>query len=416
VPENDAPVFAEFSNLISALRVKNLSAGVFFMFFSNVNSRWGRPPWEIEFTPAVHAVPDKIDIAIIGGGFTGLAAAAWLRLLAREKSVAVFEAARIGAGASGRTGGMALAETAAGDLPGLGDVLGGFQKILQKLEVACDLSLPGAWEIGRKGGLPRSPIQWTDSGTLRVVKEVPGGTLDPGKLVGGLACAAEKRGAKIYEHAPVKQIQWGANSKIELAGKDGSARIIAAEKLLLATNAFPIGLGALNEGAHPRLTLAALTAPLAERDLQSAGLVARKPFYTADLPYLWGRVRHDSSIVWGAGLVSAPDEKSVEEADISGALAVEMFASLEKRVHGLHPAFRAVTFTHRWGGPILFRDDWRPVFDFHPECKNAIVLGAYAGHGVALSSYLAAWAGEVLLGKRALPQWGKIACQGRAGA
>jgi len=379
------------------------------MSFSNLSSRWGQPPWDIDFTPAVHAIPEKTDFAIIGGGFTGLAAAAWLRLLAPEKSVAVFEAARIGSGASGRTGGMALAETAAGDLPGLGDVLGGFEKILQKLDVDCDLSLPGAWEIGRAGGLPQSPIEWTDTGTLRVAKEVPGGTLDPGGLVSGLARAAETRGAKIFENAPVNQIHWGAIPKIEIAVNGADTRIIEAEKILVAANAFPLELAALNNGAHPRLTLASLTAPLADDALQSSGLAARKPFYTADLPYLWGRVRRDNSIIWGAGLVSAPDEKNVVEADISGAEAAQMFASLEKRVRGLHPALRSVTFTHRWGGPILFRDGWLPVFDFHPECKDAIVLGAYAGHGVALSSYLAAWAAEVFLGKRALPAWGKFA-------
>src|SRR5580700_3019769 len=120
---------------------------------------WGSPPWRISFTPQRHKLPSHLDFAIIGGGFTGLAAATWLRLLAPEKSVAVFEAARIGAGASGRTGGMALAETAAGDLPGLGDVLGGFETILEELGVDCELSLPGAWEIGRKGGLRESPLR-----------------------------------------------------------------------------------------------------------------------------------------------------------------------------------------------------------------------------------------------------------------
>jgi glycine/D-amino acid oxidase-like deaminating enzyme len=385
------------------------------MSFSNLSSRWGLPPWEIDFTPAVHAIPEKTDFAIIGGGFTGLAAAAWLRLLAPEKSVAVFEAARIGSGASGRTGGMALAETAAGDLPGLGDVLGGFEKILQKLDVDSDLSLQGAWEIGRTGGLAQSLIEWTDSGTLRVVKEVPGGTLDPGGLVSGLARAAETCGAKIFENTAVNQIHWGGNPKIEITVNGADTRIVTAEKILLAANAFPLELAALNNGAHPRLTLASLTAPLADDALQSSGLAARKPFYTADVPYLWGRVRRDNSIIWGAGLVSAPDEKNVVEANISSAEAAQLFASLEKRVRGLHPALHSVTFTHRWGGPILFRDDWQPVFDFHPECKEAIVVGAYAGHGVALSSYLAAWAAEVLLGKRALPAWGKLARQGRAG-
>src|ERR1700747_1122585 len=58
--------------------------------------------------------------------------------------------------------------------------------------------------------------------------------------------------------------------------------------------------------------------------------------------------------------------------------------------------------------PILFRDSWKPVFDWHPQNvehgRNAIVAGAYAGHGVALSSYLGTWAAEVLLGKRKLPR------------
>lgn len=383
------------------------------MYFSDLSSRWGQSPWQIDFAPAIHAIPEKTDFAVIGGGFTGLAAAAWLRLLAPEKSVAVFEAARIGAGASGRTGGIALAETAAGDLPGLGDVLGGFEKILRKLDVECDLSLPGAWEIGRAGGPSKSPIEWNDAGTLRVVKEVPGGTLDPGKLVSGLARAAEARGVKIFENAPLARIRWSASPQIEIDAKSADSRTVAADKILFATNAMSLGLTGLGETAHPRLTLAALTAPLAEHELQSSGLAARKPFYTADLPYLWGRVRRNNSIVWGAGLMSAPDEKNVTDTEISSSQAAQMFSSLEKRVRGLHPAFRSVTFTHRWGGPILFRDDWQPVFDHHPGCENAIVLGAYAGHGVALSSYLAAWAAEILLGKRALPKWGKLAREKR---
>src|ERR1700691_4255143 len=96
---------------------------------------WGRSTWKVNFTPARHKLPAHVDFAIIGGGFTGLAAAAWLRVLAPEKSVAVFEAGRIGEGSSGRTGGLALAETAAGDLPGLGDVLAGFSAILSKLSI-----------------------------------------------------------------------------------------------------------------------------------------------------------------------------------------------------------------------------------------------------------------------------------------
>jgi glycine/D-amino acid oxidase-like deaminating enzyme len=373
---------------------------------------WGISPWQIDFTPRSQPLPSAVDFAIVVGGFTGLAAAAWLRLLAPEKSVAVFEALRLGAGASGRTGGMALAESAAGDLPGLGDVLGGFEKILAKLNIECDLSLPGAWEIARKGGLPHSPIEWTDSGMLRVVKEVPGGTLDPGKLVGGLARAAENLGAMIFENSPVEQIAWVESPQIEFASGAAHSGKISAGRILLATNALSLALTALEQTAHPRLTLAAATSPLTEAQLEAVGLAARRPFYTVDLPYLWGRVRRDNSIIWGAGLVSAPEAQDLNDLDISSDEPAKMFRTLEQRVRGLHPALRSVEFTHRWGGPILFRDDWEPVFDWHPsrarKKKDVIVLGAYAGHGVALSSYLGAWAAEVFLGKRELPAWGKI--------
>src|ERR1035438_1763029 len=113
------------------------------------NRRWGNPPWKIDFRPKRTAIPKEVDFAVVGGGFTGLSAAAWLRRMEPHKSVAIFESSSIGAGSSGHTGGITLAETAAGDLPGLGDVLAGFSAILKELAVDCDLTLPGAWEVGR---------------------------------------------------------------------------------------------------------------------------------------------------------------------------------------------------------------------------------------------------------------------------
>ncbi len=373
---------------------------------------WGLSPWKVDFTPPAQATPAAADIVIVGGGFTGLAAAAWLRQLAPEKSVAVLEAGTIGAGASGRTGGVVLAETGAGELPGLGDVLQGFTDILEKLEIQCDLSLPGAWEIGRSEGLASSGIDWEDSGRLRVTSEVPGGTLDPGMLVSELARAACRRGARVMENHKVVAIAWGERPVVKIRGDrrpDGGK--ITAGKVLLATNALSLEVSGIVEGAHPRLTLASLTEPLREEQIAAIGLRERKPFYTEDLPYLWGRVRSDNSIVWGAGLVSAPDANDLEDVRVEGEEPARMFAVLEKRVRGLHPALAGIRFTHRWGGPILFRDSWTPVFDWHPRCagaRNGIVLGAYAGHGVALSSYLGAWAAEALLGRRDLPSWGSV--------
>jgi glycine/D-amino acid oxidase-like deaminating enzyme len=387
---------------------------------------WGRPPWKINFTPSRHKLPAHVEFAIIGGGFTGLAAAAWLRLLAPEKSVAVFESARIGAGASGRTGGMVLAETAAGNQPGLGDVLAGFQSILEKLKVRCDLKLNGAWEIARHHNSakakPRlSAIAWDDSGTLKVINEVPGGTLNPGKLVSGVARAVQRLGAHIFENHRVQHIHWSATPDLHISNARGTAQKITTTKILFATNALSLPEAGLT-GMHPRLTLAVLTSPVSEKVLAAIGLAQRKPFYTVDFPYLWGRVRHDRSIVWGAGLVQSPDADDLEKVDIAAEESAAAFDRLEDRIRRLHPALAKIKFARRWGGPILFRDSWKPVFDWHPESvasatgqgsgkseddapRNAIVLGAYAGHGVALSSYLGTWAAEVFLDRRHLPNW-----------
>jgi glycine/D-amino acid oxidase-like deaminating enzyme len=106
--------------------------------------------------------------------------------------------------------------------------------------------------------------------------------------------------------------------------------------------------------------------------------------------------------------------------DIAAEESAAAFDRLEQRVLHLHPALEKLKFASRWGGPILFRDSWKPVFDWHPQSVatvaggstrtahqasgNAIVVGAYAGHGVALSSYFGTWAAEALLGRRALPK------------
>src|SRR5258708_39651924 len=90
---------------------------------------WGVTPWTVKFRPARGALPDHVDFAIVGCGFSGLSTAAWLRRLAPSSSVLELEAASLHERASGRTGGMALAETAPANLPGLRRVLAGHRTI-----------------------------------------------------------------------------------------------------------------------------------------------------------------------------------------------------------------------------------------------------------------------------------------------
>ena len=362
--------------------------------------RWGEAPWKIDFHSGAKRLPDEVDFAIVGAGFTGCAAAAWLRHVEPKRSVAVFEAATIGAGSSGHTGGLTLPETAAGDMPGLGDVLEGLSNILRDLGVQCDLSLPGVWEIGREETLEGSPITWEDSGTLRVTRETKGGTVDPGKMVSGLARAASERGAEIFENARVETIIATDGAALRVRGKRIRARCV-----LVATNAESLELNSLVERAEPKFTLAMMTEALKPSQIQALGLSAGKPFYTVDLPYLWGRLAFADRVIFGSGLVHLRDWRELMEIDVEKGETAELMKSLERRVCRLHPALRDVKITHRWGGPILIADKWQPVFMRHPENKDAIVLGAYSGHGVALSVYLGCWAAEAMLGRRQLPEW-----------
>lgn len=357
-------------------------------------------PWDIDFRPSRRDVPEGVDIAIIGGGFTGLSTAAWAAKLAPHKTIALFEAETLGAGASGHTGGMALAETAGGDLPNLGDVLAGYQEILLELKISCDLTLPGVWEVARRDSPIPSPILWSDSGEVRIVREVPGGTVDPGKVVSGLAQAAEDGGALLFENARVDEVDFAQPLRLRVAGKS-----VRAQQILFATNALSLELAALEEKSEAKFTLAVATESLAGKQLDSLGFASGKPFYTVDMPYLWGRLVHNNQIIFGSGLVHTDDWRELKILNISRGEAAEKMANLERRVRGLHPVLADVRFTHRWGGPILIAADMRPVFARHPRSSDAIVLGAYSGHGVALSVYLGRWAAQALLGQRELPDW-----------
>jgi len=387
---------------------------------------WGVPPWKIDFRPARDPLPDQVDFAIIGAGFTGLSAAAWLRRLAPKKSVLVLEANSLGEGASGRTGGLALADTAAGPVPGLGDVLVGYQKILRTFRIDSGLSLSGVHELGRSNPAKDSPICWSDSGDLKVVRTVPGGAVDPNKVVAGLGRAAEKAGAQIVEDAEVQAIRYSSPPRLQVRRRIHGRierKEIRTSRVLLATNALSLELAGLRGATQPKLTLALATAPLTAAQIKAIGLSSRRPFYTIDLPYLWGRLLESNGIVFGAGLVPMPTSfaalfsKSASKRsrafaapnlyrfDVRKGEAAESFRRLERRVRNLHPALKSVLITHRWAGPILLTDGMRPIFQRHPRSESVIALAGYNGHGVALSVYLGQWAAEALLGRRSLPDW-----------
>jgi gamma-glutamylputrescine oxidase len=385
---------------------------------------WGSPPWTVDFVPARFPLPSHADFVIVGAGFAGLSAAAWFRRLAPDRSVLVLEGTSLGEGASGRTGGMALAETAAGDLPGLGDVLAGYEKILRTFHIDSRLELPGAWELARSAGLKNSPISWTDSGELKAVRLIPGGTVNPGKVIAGLASAAQNSGAQIAEDTKAVSIDFSDPLRLHIqqeSGRRTQRKTITAGQILLAINAFSLDLADLHQSAAPKLTFALATAPLSVAQRKALGLASRRPFYTVDFPYLWGRLLESNGAIFGAGLVpmfTVPPSRAfstdhlLEDAGhnldryhIARGESADRLRSLEERVRHLHPALKSVRITHRWAGPILFTEGMRPIFRRHPRSKKVTILAGFNGHGVALSVYLGQWAAQSLLGQRPLPRW-----------
>ena len=342
---------------------------------------------------------------MIGAGFTGLAAA--YHLARGGARVAVLEADRVGAGASGRTGGLVLEDSAAGELPGVEECIPALQHLLLETGIDCGLRLEGCWELTHEGG---GAALWQDAGRpLSVAGVVAGGTLDPGRLLSGLARAAYEAGASLHEASPVQRIHGGRRLRLQIGERE-----VEAERVLLALNAYLGRLTRPGDDFHPALTLALRTAPLERGTLEEIGLGERVAFYTLDTPYLWGRAVEGSSasdsaegeqLIFGGGLAMGTAGE-LGGIDISAGGPRRSFEELAERVRGLHAKLAGVTIEHRWAGPIAFRSRRLPLLHHQEELRAVLVVGAYAGHGVALSLRVAELAARILAGKAETPLWG----------
>lgn len=360
---------------------------------------WGTAPWRIDARVPRVALPERCDVAVVGAGFAGLSSA--YHLARRGTGVVVLEASLIGAGASGRTGGIVLEGTAAGELQGAERCMDSLGEIVGEAGIDCDLRLPGCWELSHRDDATCRP-GWPDAGKRLCASDaVAGGTLDPGALLSGLARRALERGAAIVEGARVNRIELGAGVTFWSAG-----RRLHADRAVLALNAYTVPLLDLPAEIHPALTLALCTAALAPDALRKIGLDER-PFYTVDLPYLWGRAHPRGGLVLGAGLVF-PAGRDVTRVGLRDPEAAAALERLEARVRSFHPVLSRIAIERRWGGPIAFRSDRAPVLGRHPSCAQVIVTGAFAGHGVALAVHVGKLVADALTNGSPLPPWGAV--------
>jgi glycine/D-amino acid oxidase-like deaminating enzyme len=366
-----------------------------------ISHPWGEPVWSFPIPVSPHHLPDglRVDVAVVGAGFTGLATAHYVLQRSPGLRLAVFEARQVGAGASGRTGGLVLEDTADGPLPGVENCIATLQELVSTQRMACDLLVGGCWEIGRHGGHRDSPMQWADHGTLEVVNFIPGGAFDPRKFLAGLAAVIEQAGGHIFEHAPVTGLDVASSGGIRL---EVDGKVVYAERVVFGTNAFCLPLLRLRDLAGDVHTIAVATEPLADAVFEAIGWGTRTPFYTLDLPYLWGRVTAEGRVVIGAGLIGHGD---VENARVDSTEAKPLFEGLERRIRGLHPALHQVRMTHRWMGPICFTSNRKPIIASLDADRRVLIATGYSGHGVALSARVGKLLAEVLAGQRDLPAW-----------
>ena len=308
----------------------------------------------------------RVRVAVIGGGLGGLFLA--YHLLRRGVGpIALLEAGELGSGASGRSGGMILDGTSAGPLPGSVGALDGLVATVRREGIECELETAGAWELSRRGSSIGN-LRWRDAGILRPVHAVPGGLVHPRKLLWGVARAATRLGADLFEGSPAVAL---VGSRV--LTPRGS---VTADERVFASNSFSLSMSGAARGVAGFHTYALATEPL---DSNALGIGSRG-FYTLDLPYLWGRPLRGGGLLVGGGLSFIPGEPTETPEDPG------FFTRLERRIRGLHPALTDARIAHRWAGPIALTRDRTPRL---LRLGENWFLGAYAGQGLTVTHLLA---------------------------
>ena len=246
-------------------------------------------------------------------------------------------------------------------------------------------------------------LPWTDAGQpVCIMKNVAGGVVQPAALTIGLARAAIRAGATICEHSRVARISFEPDLALEVGGER-----ITPGHIVIATNAW---INATLPDTPPLsscLTFACATESLDASTLAAIGLDKGMPFYTTDMPYLWGRTISDGRVIFGAGLVfGAPSD--LENVDVHEGESREVLERMQRRVRGLHPKLDNVQFSAAWGGPIAFREGAIPILGVHPRHPRVFVSGSYAGHGVALSVRTGELIALAIAENHPLPKWGSL--------
>ena len=373
-----------------------------------------------------------VDVAIVGGGFTGLWAAIALLDTDPRLRVAVLEAERVGWGASGRNGGFCEASLTHGlsngllHYPGEIDLLEAegrrnlaelvafvaAEGIDAELEATGQLLVASqphevdelhryAEESAAHGG----EVEFLDRDAVQALQPSPrwlGGArssgrhcvmINPAKLAWGLAAAAERRGARVFERSRVTALARRAGGVTVRVDGGG---VLEADRVLVATSAYSGWLRRLDPLFVPVYDYVLMTEPLTAEQRASIGWGDRFGMSDSGNQFHYFRLSADDRILWGGyDAIYHPGNRVVPAHD----RRPETFAVLERNFAATFPQLDGVRFTHRWGGAIDTTTRFCATFGDTLGGRVHYALG-YTGLGVGASR----WAAGILRDKVLRPQ------------
>ncbi len=380
------------------------------------------------YTPNPPLEGDQIvDVAIIGGGYTGLATAYNLCSDESGLRVAVLESAIVGYGASGRNGGFSM--TLFGLEPAVTKALFGQERtveahrymeravdyvrdLISRHQIQSDYEHPGFLRVATTPGFVRriqhdmkilaqmgvGGLEWWDADRLRQEVESPlflgawseprCGLLNPAKHARELKRVAEEAGARIFEETPVHAIDRAAH--FTLRTPRGS---LQAEKVVFATNAYSHLFPQLRRRQVPVFTHMVVTEPLTHEQLATIGWKNRQGIEDARNFVHYLRLTADNRIAIGGSDVSISFGGSMER-DVNA----RVFSDLESDLVHLFPGLKGIRFADRWGGPVSVPIDMAPAIGFVGDRRAVYSLGC-VGHGVSMTHLNGRTIADLLLEK-----------------
>ncbi len=361
---------------------------------------------------------EHADLAVIGGGFTGL----WTALLAKERdprrNVVLLEGRKIAWGGTGRNGGFCSASITHGLANGLErfpaeiDTLERFgRENLDQIEQAvgrygidCDFARTGelavatepwqaenlahAADAARRLGYD---VELLDGDAVRREVNSPTylaglwdrsgcATLDPARLAWGLRRACLLAGVRIYEHTPVRSFGDAPGGRVALTTPGGDVR---ADRVALAAGAFAPLLRRLRYYVVPVYDYVLMTRPLKPGQLASIGWANRQGIGDAGNQFHYYRLTADNRILWGGY-----DAVYYYGSKIAASLdqRPKTFAALADHFYATFPQLDGLEFTHAWGGVIDTCSRFCAFFGTARAGRLAYVAG-YTGLGVGASRF-----------------------------